>query len=832
MNETRDRLRKRLHQIHSKSSTKSHNTKNIKSQSGLNLKKLLAENYGNGNANGVGACTANSSKSIPKSVAEQKENNVNETLEEAFKTRTNSGGAQRTAVDHSKNGQKVVNQQRPIPAAATANATPKPASDSVPCASTTSSATNATSDAKNTIKKRKLLNVNQHYQNLYECDYGLCSSCDEHRQKEKPPRTVPATQSARTHGISPSQLPAETLASVRRASFCPVNRHETASLDDILDFIEGNTTSKKDSQKKAAKKAKQKQKKEDIKKIEDLEQSRTEFHDIYFKEFDAKNELKTLKSVKKRDKKRIAEMEGTVKKYGKFKAKIESTILELISGLKKNNAEFKFAYLPTKEQQQEWQMQQDEKQRPSPSVMQMQNNGSAAEFNTASANDGNVHPSNGESASDQSKRMVTIRRINLPHSEPQVTVTAKGASPDKDKLLYTFINGQLIPGATPASGGSAATTSKPDKKSKSDGKQPQSVETNAKAKNNKKTNASIQPVAEVASKKGGKDKTKTNGKQSPDTNDRIASNKSDAGKKVAAVPVAPATSVTDKKKQKSKKNAVDDDIESITNATKELALAAPEAKPKKEKRKVRAMKFEYADPNYKVNPFDLLDMDEDDEFYTESSSSSSSDEEEPPRVVRPAAAINPKPVRNAPPPVESTATKKAATNNKGNAMSATSDKKSVTQPQPQPTVAATSKKQKKKGAQPQQQSHNEKPASKSLTTQMQRLQLNADTTIELVNDHHHNSHGQVCMPAFDSHILIEWISFDFYSFQTQPNVSIMDQLNRGIKVEGLMLPPGITLTRVDPNTAEGLRAKKESIGRVSAIAMERHAYRVRKINAN
>lgn len=43
-------------------------------------------------------------------------------------------------------------------------------------------------------------------------------------------------------------------------------------------------------------------------------------------------------------------------------------------------------------------------------------------------------------------------------------------------------------------------------------------------------------------------------------------------------------------------------------------------------------------------------------------------------------------------------------------------------------------------------------------------------------------------------------------------VSIMDQLNRGVKVEGLMLPPGITLTRVDPNT---VNAKKESINRVS-----------------
>lgn len=43
----------------------------------------------------------------------------------------------------------------------------------------------------------------------------------------------------------------------------------------------------------------------------------------------------------------------------------------------------------------------------------------------------------------------------------------------------------------------------------------------------------------------------------------------------------------------------------------------------------------------------------------------------------------------------------------------------------------------------------------------------------------------------------------------------MDQLNRGVKVEGLMLPPGITLTRVDPKSAEGLRAQKEAISRVS-----------------
>lgn len=755
MNETRDRLRKRLHQIHSKSSTKSHNTKNIKSQPGINLKKLLATaSNGNGNASGG---TANSAKTISKSVAEQKENNANETLEEALKTKSNAGAAgQRVTADSSKSGQNVVKQQRTTPAA-TSTAPATTASDSAAAASTTNSATNATADTKNTIKKRKLLNVNQHYQNLYECDYGLCSSCDEHRQKVKPARTVPPTQSARTHGISPSKLPEETLASVRRASFCPIIPPETASLDDILDFIEGNTTSKKDSQKKAAKKAKQKQKKEDVKKIEELEQLRTEFHDNYFKEFEAKNDLKALKSVKKRDKKRIAEMEGTVKKFGKFKAKVESGILELIAGLKKNNAEFKFAYLPTKEQQLEWQRQQEEEQRSSPPVAQMQSIGSTAEVTTVTSAtcDGDVQQPHGEnvSSSDPSKRMVTIRRINLPHSEPQVTVTAKGTSPDKDKLLYTFINGQLIPGATPASGGTAATAapSKPDKKSKSDGKQPpQVVETTAKGKNSKKAN---QPIPPVPTKPVGKEKAKTNGKQSPDVSERVAPSKADAAKKGVTAPV---TSVTDKKKQKPKKNSVDEDIETITAATKEMALAASEEKPKKEKRKVRAMKFEYADPNYKVNQFDLLDMDEDDEYYTESSSSS--DEEEPPKpapvittkVVQqqqhpPPHALNRK--QAAPPPKQKQQPQQPppqVSNDGKNQISNGSGGKPQ-QPQPQPG----SKKQKKKLAQ-QQQLENEKSSTKSLASQMQRLQLNADTTIELVNDQHRTSHGQVCVPPLST----------------------------------------------------------------------------------
>ncbi|XP_053670947.1 uncharacterized protein LOC128721235 [Anopheles nili] len=49
-----------------------------------------------------------------------------------------------------------------------------------------------------------------------------------------------------------------------------------------------------------------------------------------------------------------------------------------------------------------------------------------------------------------SRQMVTIKRTFLPHTEPQVTVTAKGESPEQDQILYTFVNGQMVPINGPA----------------------------------------------------------------------------------------------------------------------------------------------------------------------------------------------------------------------------------------------------------------------------------------------------------------------------------------------------------------------------------------------
>uniref|UniRef100_A0A1I8MIB8 Uncharacterized protein n=1 Tax=Musca domestica TaxID=7370 RepID=A0A1I8MIB8_MUSDO len=307
-------------------------------------------------------------------------------------------------------------------------------------------------------------------------------------------------------------------------------------IKETLSFIEGPTAAgKKKSQpqtsnpKKAAKKAKQKQRKDEEKRIAELQDLRSQFHNIYFKEFTDKLNLKSLKANKKRDKKKIGELESNIKNLQRAKAKVETAILELIATVKQTNAEFKFSYLPTKEQQMEKVKELEaqnsdgnekndliagtaEKAGRATDLQQINNEmivpSPSTQFNMASTNNLSMVPeaysmpyahanhfpynlgfpptaaaaapfglmraspmcyappssgpgtqqqqqlgpdvvasmsANSSGSSDPSKRIVTIRRVNLPNvPEPQVTVTAKGSSPDKDKLLYTFINGQLV----------------------------------------------------------------------------------------------------------------------------------------------------------------------------------------------------------------------------------------------------------------------------------------------------------------------------------------------------------------------------------------------------
>lgn len=277
-----------------------------------------------------------------KPVIEQKDNSTNEILEAALhdnfskiagNVAANSGSGS-TGIGASTSG-KV--------AAATATAAAASAANNSSTANVTANNAINAIDPKNAKKRKILATGKPDNQHQFDCESGMCKSCDG-KSKNRSENT----------SVSNSDVDSTSARRSKSANML----EDDYQLDAILDFIEGNTTNKKDLQKKAAKKAKQKQKKEDVKRIEELEQLRDQFHEAFFKELDVKNDLKNLRSMKKRDKKKIAEFETSIKKYGKFKSKIESNILELIGVLKGNNPDFKFAYLPTKEQQLEKQQQQ------------------------------------------------------------------------------------------------------------------------------------------------------------------------------------------------------------------------------------------------------------------------------------------------------------------------------------------------------------------------------------------------------------------------------------------------------------------------------------------
>lgn len=258
-----------------------------------------------------------------KPIVEQKDNSTNEILEAAL----HDNFSKITTANDAKGACTKVTANNSTTANSTINATdPKMA------------------------KKRKILSVGKTDGNPHgiDCDSGMCKGCDGTQKVQS--ETNSDTDSTTIRRSKSAHIIADE----------PVPVNADYNINDILDFIEGNSTNKKDSHKKAAKKAKQKQKKEDVKRIEELEQLREQFHEAFFKELDVKNDLKNLRGMKKRDKKRITELETSIKKYGKFKSKIETNILELIGVVKGNNIDFKFAYLPTKEQQLEKQHQQQQ----------------------------------------------------------------------------------------------------------------------------------------------------------------------------------------------------------------------------------------------------------------------------------------------------------------------------------------------------------------------------------------------------------------------------------------------------------------------------------------
>lgn len=278
------------------------------------------------------------------------------------------------------------------------------------------------------------------------------------------PSTNPMSIATSTNGVIAQQLKSNTNistpSSVTTTPLCTTNKTSRSesvtssiglnSVNDLLQFIEGSATAKsKDPQKKAAKKAKQKQKKENLKRVGELEIMRTEFHEYFVKEMELRKDMKILRSAKKRDKKKINELEGKIKRCDREKTCKGLEIKEIIEQIKTTTPEFTFDYSYKVESQ------QVPKAAPkAPVPLKVENPLHAnyvAGMNAAKQFMPILEASRQNSVSfeattDPAKRMVTIRRVNLPHAEPQVTVTAKGPSPDKDMLLYTFVNGQLVPG--------------------------------------------------------------------------------------------------------------------------------------------------------------------------------------------------------------------------------------------------------------------------------------------------------------------------------------------------------------------------------------------------
>jgi hypothetical protein len=75
------------------------------------------------------------------------------------------------------------------------------------------------------------------------------------------------------------------------------------------------------------------------------------------------------------------------------------------------------------------------------SVLVEHRNDSKEEGGCLSREDAPTHVTS--SASQQPPQMVTIKRVMEGNgNEPTVTITLKGATPDKDKVLFTLVNGQ------------------------------------------------------------------------------------------------------------------------------------------------------------------------------------------------------------------------------------------------------------------------------------------------------------------------------------------------------------------------------------------------------
>lgn len=371
------------------------------------------------------------------------------------------------------------------------------------------------------------------------------------------------------------------------------------------------------------------------------------------------------------------------------------------------------------------------------------------------------HQQQRSSDDDPAKRMVTIRRINLPHAEPQVTVTAKGTTPDMDQLLYTFVNGQLVPASSLSP--SAFQNGSIQLFMSSNGQTKMVVENQLHQRVVKEEN--LVPLTQHQQQQT-IEKSKKKPAAAPIIEkipEKIKKDSKKIDKKKEEQPPAPLSKKELKKQETAKEEVKKSHLE--IKAKTEVNLD-----------KKKKMKKAYIDPEFAANPFKLLD----DEQHSESEE----DLPEVPKVVpEPSKKVEEDPKVTAKKLKEE---KKAAKKQANAPIVPSKGDKNVQKKNQQQPVTTKGKIERKDSV----TSITSNASKESKSKQKNVLQENVFRPIDLVKK-----------PAIPSP-------------QTQMNSSsIMDQLNRGVRVEGLRLPPGITLTKVAPTDQSGL--KRESINRVS-----------------
>lgn len=391
-----------------------------------------------------------------------------------------------------------------------------------------------------------------------------------------------------------------------------------------------------------------------------------------------------------------------------------------------------------------------------------------------------------ETSSDPAKRMVTIRRINLPHAEPQVTVTAKGTTPDMDQLLYTFVNGQLVPASSLSPSAFQNVNGSIQLFMSSNGQTKMVVENQIEQQHlQQQKNVKNKKVAQVPVHSA---VAATKKKQQAVVPEKVLDKPKETKKELKKAKKEQQSTQTNKRIQELSKK---DKREKSTDSKKQ-ETATKMTKPESDIKKKKKDKKAFIDPEFAANPFKLLD---DDEMPAESEDDSSIASDTSSEIN---VEIS-KPTKDSKSTKNKTTAHAAQTPQQVNNMKQPQKKQQQTLNQKVKNVerqdsvtsvtssnASKDSKQSKKQKKPLLE---QKPLIQPMSMQAQQFNPTIYKPVDFVKK-----------PAISS---------------PQPQLnsnSIMDQLNRGVRVEGLRLPPGITLTKVTPSAADP--TKRESINRV------------------